>query len=69
MTYAERPESFLDGVSKYTELLLRLSEEDHVEDFALVLMCAKWMSEDQIREMLEANELLPHFEHLLGRKG
>lgn len=63
-----RPESFLDGVCKYTELLLCLSEEDHVEDFALLLMCAKWMSEDQIQEMLKANELLPHFEYLLEKK-
>lgn len=40
-----------------TNKLLELMENDMISAEDVVLMCLKWMSEDDVAEMLQANEI------------
>ena len=41
---------------------LKMIEDDRVSVFTLALACLKFMSHDEVRDMLDANELSPRFE-------
>lgn len=38
-------------------------EDGNVDPNLMLLACLKWMSSDEVREMLDANELSPRFLH------
>ena len=40
-----------------TNRLLELVEDYTLDLYAVVLMCVKWMSEDDVKEMCKANEI------------
>ena len=42
---------------KATNRLLELVEDYTLDPNEVVLMCVKWMSEDDVKEMCEANEI------------
>ena len=44
-------------VRKNTNKLLEMVENGDVDKYTLILMCVKWMSEDDVTEMMKANEL------------
>lgn len=45
-------------VRKYTNKLLEMVDEGLIDKDALIVACLKWMSEDDVREMAKANELI-----------
>ncbi len=47
------------GISR--DKIVELVEEGIVDPKDMVIMCAKWMSEDDCEEMLDANELSDRF--------
>jgi hypothetical protein len=51
-------ELFQDNPRDYA---LYVVEEQHTTEKNLLMACLKWMSHDQIRDMLEENELDPDF--------
>ena len=40
-----------------TDKLLEMLEDGLLDKDAVLLACVKWMSEDDVREMMEANEI------------
>ncbi len=42
---------------KNTNKLLEMIEEDLIDPKEVVMMCLKWMSEDEVTKMCEANEV------------
>ena len=48
------------GISR--DKMIELVEDGMVDAKDMVVMCAKWMSEDDCAEMLDANELSERFE-------
>ena len=47
------------GISR--DKIVELVEDGMVDAKDMVIMCAKWMSEDDCEEMLDANELSDRF--------
>ena len=47
------------GISR--DKMIELVEDGMVDAKEMVIMCAKWMSEDDCAEMLDANELSDRF--------
>ena len=43
---------------KYTDLLLQMIEEDVVSEEFVITCCVKYMSEDDVKDMMKTNELL-----------
>jgi hypothetical protein len=50
------PNHLVDG-RKNTNKLLDMVEEGLIDKYTVILMCVKWMSEDDVTEMMRANEL------------
>ena len=44
-------------VRKNTNKLLKMVEEGLIDKYTVILMCVKWMSEDDVTEMMRVNEL------------
>ena len=44
------------------EKLFELIEDGNLDPMMAVTMCAKWMTDDEVAEMLDANELSERFE-------
>ena len=44
-------------VRKATNKILEMIDEHVLDPKDVVMMCLKWMSEDEVKEMCEANEL------------
>ena len=44
---------------KTTNRLLGLVEDHIIRPYDAVLMCLKWMGEDEVKAMCEANEIFP----------
>ena len=40
-----------------SDRLIEIVEEGYLDPMMAVIMCAKWLSEDEVGEMLDANEL------------
>ena len=45
----------------YRDRLIELVEDGVLDPMMAVTMCAKWMSNDEVGEMLDANELSDRF--------
>jgi hypothetical protein len=45
-------------VRKNTNKFLEMYENGLIDGYTAILMCTKWMSEDDVTEMMRANELL-----------
>ena len=45
-------------IRKTTNRLLEMVDEGLLDPKDLVMMCLKWMSEEEVKEMCKANELL-----------
>lgn len=43
---------------EYTNKLLEMVEEGLLDKDTVIMACVKYMSEDQVRDMMEANEFL-----------
>ena len=48
-------------MSDARDRLIELVEDGMLDPMMAVKMCAKWMSNDEVAEMLDANELSPRF--------
>jgi hypothetical protein len=46
----------------YRDQLIELVEDGMLDPMMAVTMCAKWMSNDEVGEMLDANELSDRFQ-------
>ncbi len=47
---------------EYTNKLLEMVEEGLLDKDMVIMACVKYMSEDEVRDMMEANEFLEHEE-------
>lgn len=47
---------------KYTTMLLDMVEEGVLDRDAVILACVKYMSEDEVRDMMHANEMIMDYE-------
>ena len=47
---------------KYTNQLLEMVEEGLISTVVVTIMCMKYMSDDDVKDMMEANELLEEVE-------
>lgn len=47
---------------EYTNKLLEMVEEGLLDKDTVIMACVKYMSEDDVRDMMEANEFLEHEE-------
>ena len=45
-----------------TNRLLEMVNDGNLDPMMALTMCVKWMSEDEVAEMMDANELSPRFE-------
>jgi hypothetical protein len=45
-------------VRKNTNKFLEMFENGLIDGYTAILMCVKWMSEDDVTEMMRVNELL-----------
>ena len=45
---------------EYTNKLLEMVEEGLLDKDQVIMACVKYMSEDEVRDMMEANEFLEH---------
>ena len=52
------PDTFTSDPISYT---LELIDDERTTEKYLLMACLKWMSHDQIRDMLDENELSPRF--------
>lgn len=43
---------------KYTTMLLDMVEEGVLDRDAVILACVKYMSEDEVRDMMHANDMI-----------
>lgn len=60
-----RPKHWRDGlkpVRETTNKILEMIDDGLLNPRDAVLMCLKWMSEDEVTEMAKANELLEEVE-------
>lgn len=60
-----RPEHWRAGLKparETTNKILEMIDESILNPRDVVLMCLKWMSEDEVTEMAKANELLEEVE-------
>ena len=46
----------------YRDQLIEMSEDGMLDPMMAVTMCVKWMSNDEVGEMLDANELSERFQ-------
>ena len=46
----------------YRDRLIELVEDGMLDPMMALTMCAKWMSNDEVGEMLDANELSDRFQ-------
>ena len=44
---------------QYTEQLLEMIEDGILDRDAVIMACVKYMSEDEVRDMMEVNEFVP----------
>lgn len=44
-----------------TDRLLEMVEDGYVDPMMALTMCLKWLSEDEVAEMMDANELSERF--------
>jgi hypothetical protein len=44
---------------QYTEQLLEMIEDGMLDRDAVIMACVKYMSEDDVRDMMEINEFVP----------
>jgi hypothetical protein len=59
----EREEqSMSESITPYTDRMIDFVEEGVIDAKTLAIMVAKWMTEDDIEGMLDANELTERFE-------
>ena len=49
-------------VRKSTDRLLEMIDDHVISPYDAVVMCLKWMSEDDVKEMCKANEIFPEDE-------
>lgn len=49
-------------VREQTNRLLEIVDDGMLDPMMALTMCLKWMSEDEVAEMMDANELSPRFE-------
>jgi len=42
----------------YRDEAIELVEDGNVDPMMMLIACLKWMSQDEVRDMLKANELL-----------
>ena len=49
-------------VREQTNRLLEMVDDGYLDPMMALTMCLKWMSEDEVAEMMDANELSPRFE-------
>lgn len=47
---------------QYTEQLLEMIEDGILDRDAVIMACVKYMSEDEVRDMMEINEFVPEAE-------
>ena len=50
------------GAMDYRDQLIELVEDGMLDPMMAVTMCVKWMSNDEVGEMLDANELSDRFQ-------
>ena len=50
------------NVRKSTNRLLEMIKDHAISPYDAVVMCLNWMSEDDVKEMCEANEIFPEDE-------
>ena len=43
---------------EYTELLLQMVDEGELDPDTVIMACVKYMSEDDVRDMMEVNEFM-----------
>lgn len=43
---------------KYTEKLLEMIEEGLLDKDAVIMACVKYISEDEVKDMMESNEFI-----------
>lgn len=43
---------------EYTELLLQMVDEGMLDPDTVIMACVKYMSEDDVRDMMEMNEFI-----------
>ena len=46
---------------EYTEQLLEMIDNEIIDRDYVIMACLKYMSEDDVREMMEINEIVPDF--------
>lgn len=44
---------------KYTNMLLEMIEDGLLDRDTVIMACVKFMSEDEVQDMMEANEFIP----------
>lgn len=44
---------------QYTEQLLEMIEDNMLDRDAVIMACVKYMSEDEVKDMMEVNEFVP----------
>jgi hypothetical protein len=52
----------MSDARKHTNRLLEMIDEGVLDPANVVTMCVKWMSEDDVEGMMDANELSSRFE-------
>ena len=50
------------GAVDYRDQLIEMIEDGMLDPMMAVTMCVKWMSNDEVGEMLDANELSERFQ-------
>lgn len=50
------------NVREQTDRLLEMVDDGNLDPMMALTMCLKWMSEDEVAEMMDANELSERFE-------
>jgi len=50
------------NVREQTDRLLEMVDDGNLDPMMALTMCVKWMSEDEVAEMMDANELSERFE-------
>ena len=51
-----------ENMTDYRDMALELVEDGMVDPNMMLLACLKYMSQDEVRDMLDVNELLERFE-------
>ena len=51
-----------ENMTDYRDMALELVEDGMVDPNMMLLACLKYMSQDEVRDMLDANELSERFE-------